>query len=83
MESMTIQSALSAYPLLQLDPSTSPCLAEQTSLFLQSIQLSAEPVSVTNDMTTLLALVAGGTESPFYPQVSGIFACRSETIDAR
>ena len=59
MESMTIQSALSAYPLLQLDPSTSPCLAEQTSLFLQSIQLSAEPVSVTNDMTTLLALVAG------------------------
>lgn len=83
MESMTIQSALSAYPLLQLDPSTSPCLAEQTSLFLQSIQLSAEPVSVTNDMTTLLALVAGGNESPFYPQVSGIFACRSETIDAR
>lgn len=82
MESMTIQSALSAYPLLQLDPSTSPCLAEQTSLFLQSIQLSAEPVSVTNDMTTLLALVAG-ERSRLYPQVSGIFACRSETIDAR
>lgn len=65
MESMTIQSALSAYPLLQLDPSTSPCLAEQTSLFLQSIQLSAEPVSVTNDMTTLLALVAGGNGVAF------------------
>ncbi|QLO84985.1 MULTISPECIES: LysR family transcriptional regulator [unclassified Citrobacter] len=67
IHNMNIQSALSAYPLLQLDPSTSPCLAEQTAYFLQSNQLKAVTVSATDDMTSLLALIAGGNGVAFLP----------------
>ncbi|HGY3715131.1 LysR family transcriptional regulator [Citrobacter sp. Res13-Sevr-PEB04-36] len=68
IEFMNIRSAISAYSLLQLDPSTSPCLAEQTAVFLQHNQLSANPVTVTEDITTILALVAGGNGVAFVPE---------------
>ncbi|APR33843.1 LysR family transcriptional regulator [Citrobacter freundii] len=67
LNKMNIQAALSAYPLLQLDPSTNPCLAEQTAHYLQSNQLKAVPVSATDDMTSLLALIAGGNGVAFLP----------------
>ncbi|QCR35606.1 LysR family transcriptional regulator [Nissabacter sp. SGAir0207] len=68
IENLTIQRALSSYPLLQIAPSASPCLAEQTALFLQNNHLSADPVPVTDDITTLLALVAGGNGVAFLPE---------------
>lgn len=68
IEAWRVQCALSTYTLLQLDPSASPCLAEQTAAFLQLNQLSARPVTVTEDMTTLLALVAGGNGIAFLPE---------------
>lgn len=68
IEFMNIQDLLSTYSLLQLDPSTSPCLAEQTTLFLQNNQFNANPLPVTDDMTTLLALVAGGNGIAFLPE---------------
>lgn len=67
-ELMNIQDFLSVYPLLQLAPSTNPCLAEQTALFLHNNQLNANPIPVTDDMTTLLALVAGGNGIAFLPE---------------
>lgn len=64
----TMQDALSSYPLFQLEPLASPCLAEQTALFLQKNQLNAVPVSVMGDMTALLALVAGRNGVAFLPE---------------
>lgn len=64
---MNISKALSSYTLLQLDPFVSPCLTEQTASFLQINQFSASSVAVTEDMTTLLALVAGGNGIAFLP----------------
>ena len=63
-----MQHILSAYPLLQLDPLTNPCLAAETKLYLQNNLLIANQVSIMGDMTTLLALVAGGNGIAFLPQ---------------
>ena len=68
IEPTNIQPILSAYPLLQLDPLRNPCLAAETELFLQSNRLSANQVSIEGDMTTLLALVAGGNGVAFLPR---------------
>lgn len=54
-----IQQMLLTYPLLQIDPSVSPCLAQQTARFLHANHLFAEPVSATEDISSLLALIAG------------------------
>ncbi len=61
-----IRDVLSQYPLLQLTPAVGPCLAEQTNQFLLTNQLHADPVSVTDDMPTLMALIAGGKWSRFF-----------------
>ena len=53
---------------MQLDPLRNPCLAAETELFLQSNRLSANQVSIEGDMTTLLALVAGGNGVAFLPR---------------
>lgn len=63
-----IRDVLSQYPLLQLTPAVGPCLAEQTNQFLLTNQLHADPVSVTDDMPTLLALIAGGNGVAFLPE---------------
>ncbi|WP_081298514.1 LysR family transcriptional regulator [Gilliamella sp. wkB108] len=68
IEPTDIQRILSAYPLLQLDPLTNPCLAAETTLFLQNNLLNANQVSITGDMTTLLALVAGGNGIALLPK---------------
>ncbi|MEI9482960.1 LysR family transcriptional regulator [Enterobacter cancerogenus] len=65
---INIRDVLSHYPLLQLSPTVGPCLAEQTALFLIANQLNADPVSVTDDMPTLLALIAGGNGVAFLPE---------------
>lgn len=67
VECVSIQKVLSTYPLLQLNSSASPCLVEQTALFLESNQLCAHPLSVTDNISTLLALVAGGNGIAFLP----------------
>ena len=66
--SNNLQKILNYYPLYQLDSNTYPCLTEQTELFLQNNQLSAHKIFVQGDMTTLLALVAGGNAVAFIPQ---------------
>lgn len=66
--SNNLQNALVTYPLYQLDPANNPCLAEQTTLFLQKHKLSANIIPIMGDMTTLLALVAGGCGVAFLPQ---------------
>ena len=66
--SNNLQKILNYYPLYQLDSNTYPCLAEQTELFLQHNQLNAHKIFVQGDMTTLLALVAGGNAVAFIPQ---------------
>lgn len=66
--SNNLQKILNYYPLYQLDSNTYPCLAEQTELFLQNNQLSAHKIFVQGDITTLLALVAGGNAVAFIPQ---------------
>lgn len=67
-EALCFRDLLSKYPLLQLTPSVWPCLAEQTKLLLVSNQLNANPVAVTDDRATLLALVAGGNGVAFLPK---------------
>ncbi|MEL0553699.1 MULTISPECIES: LysR family transcriptional regulator [Enterobacteriaceae] len=73
VESTNLQNALSTYPLFQLDSLANPCLAEQTALFLKNNQLHANLVSVTGDMMTLLALVAGGNGVAFLPESAKYF----------
>lgn len=63
-----LKKAILSYPLLQLEPSRSPCLAGQTALFLESIFLNTCPVSATNDISTLLALVAAGNGIAIVPE---------------
>ncbi len=68
IEPWNIQHALSTYTLLQLHPSSGPCLAEQTAAFLQCNQFNVRPATVTEDIPTLLALVAGGNGIAFLPK---------------
>lgn len=63
-----IQNGFLSYPLLQLDPSTHPCLAVQTVQLLKLIPLCTTPVSATADMATLLALIAGGNGIAILPE---------------
>lgn len=62
-----IQRILASYPLLQIDPAVSPCLAEQTERFLKTNHLCAAPVSATDDIPSLLALIAGENGVAFLP----------------
>jgi len=62
-----IPQILSSYPLLQIEPAMSPCLAEQTAHFLKTNHLSASPVSATEDIPSLLALIAGENGVAFLP----------------
>ncbi|WP_432700208.1 LysR family transcriptional regulator [Kluyvera cryocrescens] len=68
VESINIEQALSLYTLFQLDPSVNPCLAEQTALFLKKNRFNTKPISVTDDITTLLALIAGGNGVAILPE---------------
>jgi len=65
-----LQQVLLTYPLLQIDPSVSPCLAQQTASFLNTHHLLAEPVSATGDISSLLALIAGENGVAFLPASS-------------
>lgn len=62
-----IQQVLLSYPLLQIDPAASPCLAHQTACFLKDNHPSTTPVSVTEDLPSLLALIAGKNGVAFVP----------------
>ncbi len=62
-----IQQVLLSYPLLQIDPAANPCLAHQTACFVQNNRLSTAPVSATEDLPSLLALVAGKNGVAFVP----------------
>lgn len=65
---MKIQNALLSYPVFQLEPLTYPCLAEQIASFLQHNQINIDLIPVKGDMTTLLALVAGGNGIALLPE---------------
>lgn len=67
-EEMNIKEMLTVYPLLHLSLSASPCLAEKTNQFLITNHLNAEPIAVTDDMSALLALIAGGNGVAFLPE---------------
>ena len=62
-----LQRTLAVHPILCMDPAVSPCLAEQTAAFLRDNELIAEPVSATNDIHSLLALIAGGNGFALLP----------------
>lgn len=68
IEADNIQDAFLSFPLLQPEPAINPCLAGQTALFLENNSFNAEPVSVTNDMSTLLALIAGSNGVAIVPE---------------
>lgn len=67
-EPMDARDALHRYPFLQLDPQRSPCLAEQTRAFLDGQQIQAAPVTVSEDIHALLALIAGGNGVSLLPE---------------
>nr|VUD32517.1 Uncharacterised protein [Raoultella sp. NCTC 9187] len=56
-----------------MDPAANPCLAEQTAAFLRDHELIAEPVSATNNIHSLLALIAGGNGIALLPASAGNF----------
>lgn len=63
-----LSAILKHYPLYQLDKDCFPCLAEQTEQFLIQNQLQPNKILINGDLTTLLALVAGGNAIAFMPQ---------------
>lgn len=54
--------------ILQINPDQSPCQAEQTRQYLLQSDITAEPASVTDDIHTLLALIAGGNGVALLPE---------------
>ncbi|XKM13177.1 LysR family transcriptional regulator [Orbaceae bacterium ac157xtp] len=62
-----INNLLSMYPLLQIKPTLAPCLAEKTKLLLDSINFTTGQTSATNDLPSLLALIAGKNGIAFVP----------------
>lgn len=62
-----LQRTLAVHPILCMDPAVSPCLAEQTTAFLRDNELNAEPISATNNIHSLLALIAGGNGIALLP----------------
>ncbi|HKN03791.1 MAG TPA: LysR family transcriptional regulator [Buttiauxella sp.] len=68
-----IQPVLDIHPLLQINPHRGPCLAEQIASFLKANRLVARLNSPTDDIHTLLALVAAGNGVAFLPACAGYF----------
>ncbi|WP_052698753.1 LysR family transcriptional regulator [Raoultella terrigena] len=68
-----LQHTLAVHPILCMDPAANPCLAEQTTVFLRDHELIAEPVSATNNIHSLLALIAGGNGIALLPASVGNF----------
>jgi DNA-binding transcriptional LysR family regulator len=66
-DDLRIQTILENYPLLQLNPENSPCLAEQVENFLRDNQLIARTISATDDIHSLLALIAAGNGVALLP----------------
>lgn len=54
-------------PLLQINPSLAPCLAEQTKLLLEEMNATLKLGGSTNDLPTLLALIAANNGIAFVP----------------
>lgn len=71
--SVNLQGIFSAHPLLCLETNVSPCLAEWTETFLRENQLIADPVPATNDIHSLLALIAGGVGVALLPESARYF----------
>ncbi|WP_410751334.1 LysR family transcriptional regulator [Citrobacter sp. U14242] len=65
---MDVYSALNCYSVLQVNPLREPCLAEQSRIFLSQKNIQASPVTVADDIHTLLALIAGGNGVAFLPE---------------
>lgn len=62
-----IKDLLTRHPLLHLDPTLSPCLTEQTRLLLESVNIVPIQGPTTNDLPSLLALIAGKNGIAFVP----------------
>lgn len=62
-----IDKVLTTYPLLHINPTLAPCLAQQTSLLLSRINVRANQGAAANDLPSLLALIAGNNGVAFVP----------------
>ena len=67
VSSGNINEILETHPLLQIKPSLAPCLAEQTTLLLKEMNASLKMGGSTNDLPTLLALIAANNGIAFVP----------------
>jgi len=67
VSSGNINEILATHPLLQINPSLAPCLAEQTKLLLEEMNATLKLGGSTNDLPTLLALIAANNGIAFVP----------------
>lgn len=79
-----IQGLLLSHPVLEINPDISPCLAQQTRVFLQDNHLIANLIAAADDIPALLALIAGGNGVAFLPaSVKSFLPKGVTTIDLR
>ena len=67
VSSGNINEILATHSLLQINPSLAPCLAEQTKLLLEEMNATLKLGGSTNDLPTLLALIAANNGIAFVP----------------
>jgi DNA-binding transcriptional LysR family regulator len=68
VEGSNIQPLLEMYQLLQVNPQNEPCMAEQVDFFLKENNLITNSALTTDDIHSLLALIAGGNGVALLPQ---------------
>ncbi|MCE0825725.1 MULTISPECIES: LysR family transcriptional regulator [Buttiauxella] len=68
VDSSNIQHLLNRYQLLQVNSLREPCLAGQVDSFLKENNLTASSTLATDDIHSLLALIAGGNGVALLPQ---------------
>ncbi len=68
LQQKSVLDLLLSNSILQMNPTQSSCLAEQTALYLQKNGIITQPLSVTDDIHALLALVAAGNGVALLPE---------------
>lgn len=62
-----LKDVLETHPLLHINPYLAPCLTEQTKLLLEAINAIPKQGGATNDLPSLLALIAAKNGIAFVP----------------
>jgi DNA-binding transcriptional LysR family regulator len=67
VNSSNLNYVIETHSLLHIKPNLAPCLAEQTKMMLDHMNIFSNPVSATSDLSSLLALIAGKNGVAFVP----------------